>query len=282
MFEQITRPSAEEKERLLAGELTIGNMWWAWWGDFRNFGDWIGPYLYIKRTGIMPRYCAPGDVPEGVTVNFTCGSIIQRIRKKNRAVIWGSGIKRADDFFMRPKAIHAVRGPLTRDVIAKRKFDVPEIMGDPGLCLPKFYQPQTGEKKYRVGLIPHVYDMPFWRKNRALLPKDALLIDLTMPLEAVVDAIVSCESTLSTSLHGIIESHAYGVPCGWISSMHHELLEDDFKFRDYFLSVGLRMTEKDRRKVALPFDLGDYQNDLCLPAKDTNAMADRLLAVCPF
>lgn len=282
MLTDITKPDPSELELLQAGKLTQDNMWWAWWGDFRNFGDWIGPYLYAKRTGRKPRFCAPGHVPEGVEVLFTCGSIIQRIQKKNRAVIWGSGIKRANDFFRQPKAIHAVRGPLTQEVIARRGFDVPDVLGDPGLCLPRYYQPRSQEKKHRVGIIPHVYDHAFWNKNKNMLPDDALLIDLTLPLEQVIDLIVSCEATLSTSLHGIIESHAYGVPSGWISSFHSELLKDDFKFRDYFLSVGLDLSMKDRRKIMLPFDLGDYRADLTVPARDTATMAETLLSHCPF
>lgn len=281
MLTDITKPDAQEMAQLLAGTLTTDNMWWAWWDGIRNFGDWIGPYLYVSRTGRTPRYCAPGHVPEGVEVLFTCGSIIQRIRKKNRAVIWGSGIKRPGDFFMQPKAIHAVRGPLTQEVIARRGFAVPDVLGDPGLCLPRYYQPQSRERQYRVGIIPHVYDQPFWDRNRDMLPDDCLLIDLTLPVERVIDLIVSCEATLSTSLHGIIESHAYGVPSGWMASFHPEL-KDDFKFRDYFLSVGLDLTKRDRRKISLPFDLGDYRSDLTLPARDIAAMADLLLERCPF
>ncbi len=277
---QIERPSEAELERLRRGELPDGNMWWSWWGGFRNFGDWIGPYLYRKRTGTDPRFCAPGHVPEGITVHFTCGSIIQKIRRKNRAEIWGSGIKTPDDFFMRPKAVHAVRGPLTQQVIARRGFDVPDVMGDPGLCLPHFYRPADPVKTHRLAIVPHVYDLPFWQRNMGLLPDDVRIIDLRQPVEQVVDHIVASEAVLSSSLHGIIESHAYGVPCGWLASFSAELMENDFKFQDYFRSVGMEgMT---RIKIRLPFDSADYRQDLSLPDADLTAIGDRLLAVCPF
>lgn len=277
----LTKPDQAELARLQRGELPDDNMWWSWWGDFMNFGDWIGPWLYHRRTGRYPRHCAPGHVPEGVAVHFTCGSILQKIRKKNRAVVWGTGIKNPDDYFMRPKQVLAVRGPLTRRVLEQRRYEQPEVMGDPGLCLPLYHAPQTDGRKFRLGLIPHVYDLGFWRKNKSLLPEDTVLIDLKRPIEEVIDLIRSCEGTLSTSLHGIIVSHAYGIPTAWIGSFSKEL-ESDFKFRDYFQSVGMDLTGKDRRKIALPFDPGDYAADLALPPKDLKAMARELLAVCPF
>ncbi|WP_167626652.1 polysaccharide pyruvyl transferase family protein [Paracoccus luteus] len=281
MFDSLEKPGPAEREMLARGEIASDNMWWAWWGNFRNFGDWIGPYLYRQRTGRLPRYCAPGHVPEGVPVHFTCGSIMHKIRRKNRAVVWGTGIKEPDAWFARPLEMRAVRGPLTQQVLDSRRLDVPEVIGDPGLCLPRFHMPASTGKTYRLGLIPHVYDMPFWKQNGNLLPADAVLIDLTDPFESVIDVIASCEATLSTSLHGLIVSHAYGVPTCWTASFSAEL-ENDFKFRDYFQSVGLDLSASDRRKIALPFDLGDYADDLTLPAVDVGRMADRLLAACPF
>ncbi|MBV0892424.1 polysaccharide pyruvyl transferase family protein [Paracoccus sp. Z118] len=281
MLDLISKPGETEIARLRKGELPDDNMWWSWWGEFRNFGDWLGPYIYNKRTGRRPRYCAPGHVPEGVTVHFTCGSIMQKIRKKNRAMVWGTGIKDPDQWFARPKSIAAVRGPLTRRVLEQRKFDAPEVLGDPGLCMPELYQPSSTEKKFRAGIIPHVYDMPFWQQNLTLLPPEAVLIDLRHPVEAVIDQIACCEATLSSSLHGIIESHAYGVPSCWMASFSSEVSQD-FKFRDYFGSVGMDLTSRDRRKIGLPFDLGDYEDDVALPPADLAEMSRRLLGVCPF
>ncbi len=54
-------------------------------------------------------------------------------------------------------------------------------------------------------------------------------------LEGLVDDILSCEVILSSSLHGIIFSHAYGVPA------YHVQFTDffkngNFKFADYYSS----------------------------------------------
>lgn len=181
---------------------------------------------------------------------------------------------------MRPKKVHAVRGPLTQEVLARRGFAVPDTLGDPGLCLPHFYQPSRAGRTHRLGLIPHVSDLPYWIENKDLVPDDVRIIDVRDPIETVIDAIVACEATLSSSLHGIIESHAFGIPSAWLISFASELSENDFKFRDYFASVGLEGMQPLERRF--PFDPADYMGDVTLPSADLEAIAKRLLEVCPF
>jgi hypothetical protein len=63
------------------------------------------------------------------------------------------------------------------------------------------------------------------------------LIDIQDPIEEVIDQIVSCEFVASSSLHGIIASHAFGIPAVWVK--FRDLPSgDDSKFHDYFQSIG--------------------------------------------
>src|SRR5690606_34618874 len=71
------------------------NLFWSWY-EPRNFGDWIGPYLYEKITGMMPRYLKPR---KSVKACFfaSAGSILRHIQVDDQAVVWGSGIISQDD-----------------------------------------------------------------------------------------------------------------------------------------------------------------------------------------
>ena len=76
----------------------------------RNFGDWIGPYLFQKLTGRTPVFRHPSDRAM-TTVYVTVGSIARRI--KENSIVWGSGVMSRQDTFSRPRNTLAVRGPYT-------------------------------------------------------------------------------------------------------------------------------------------------------------------------
>ena len=103
--------------------------------------------------------------------------------------------------------------------------------------MPNYYQPNV-DKKYKIGIIPHYHDykqVVDWYKNEPEL----LVIDLmTMDVEKVTRQILSCEKTISSSLHGVIVSHAYGIPSIWVK-FSEKIFGDDIKYKDYLESVEI-------------------------------------------
>ena len=77
-----------------------------------------------------------------------------------------------------------------------------------------------------------------------------MLIDPTDKWENVIDAIVSCKSVVSSSLHGLICSDAYNIPNLWIDEF--ELKEGDFKFKDYFSSKTDHIQKLNHLKNMIP------------------------------
>ncbi len=133
--------------------------------------------------------------------------------------------------------------PLSRKVVTESGGKVPEIFGDPAVLLPELYAPPVA-KKYKLGIIPHVLQEDTFRQQLAKTGRDdvkliSLLSVSFADIERVIDDIRSCEELVSTSLHGVIVAHAYGIPCQSLKMVKSGTAGDSYKMTDYKMSVGL-------------------------------------------
>lgn len=195
-----------------------------------NFGDLITPYLLNKC-------CNKDSFTFNISNNnpkiISCGSIM-RLCDKN-TIVYGSGIRDIDQN-INEGIIKSVRGPLTRNRLLQIGCYCPPIYGDPGLLLPLYYNPII-KKKYKLGIIPHYihYDTvsEMYKSNN-----DIIVINLiNSNIEFVINEILSCEKTISSSLHGLIVSDAYNIPNKWVK-FDNNIKGDDTKYFDYFNSVN--------------------------------------------
>lgn len=110
-------------------------------------------------------------------------------------------------------------------------------LGDPGLLMPLFYHPRPKESKSEISLCPHyIHKEDFARVFSK--SNSVKVIDVQRDLEDVIDDIVSSDICISTSLHGIIMSQAYGIPWVWLEIVDNNLKGDDFKFNDFFSTLN--------------------------------------------
>lgn len=212
--------------------MTNLRMWWYRHGQRSNFGDELG--IEILR--------ALGNQVERVPLNqadmIGIGSILELAAHEGRQglVVWGSGFMTAGKPV--PKLdVRAVRGTLTRSALG---VDVP--VGDPGLlCSLLWKRPPV---KHRIGVIPHLSD-----NNR--YPWADVVIDVTAPVVEVLHQIGSCAAIASSSLHGIIAAHAYGIPA---MRLHHPLIiGGEHKWADYITGYDADLETVQRRLLdALP------------------------------
>lgn len=211
------------------------------WGPpkCRNWGDELNFYLLHELTNkTIFNHSDLVKVYSKRNNNYlVIGSIIDGFCN-SKSIIWGSGaIEGAEPLKEIPQKICAVRGKLTRDYLLKQGIECPDILGDPALLLPLIYKPQN-KKKYRIGIIPHHSDLsdPIVIK---LQQEGVKLIDMTdySDWHQIIDDICSCESIISSSLHGLIVADAYRVPNIWVT-IGGNLLGGTFKFLDYFSSVN--------------------------------------------
>jgi pyruvyltransferase len=236
-----------------------------------NLGDALTPWLIRKITNKYPSFARPN---EPVMKYFVSGSIAGYTQE--HCIVWGSGVISRTDRISPRATLLAVRGPITRQIALACGAYCPEVYGDPALLLPRFYRPPNVVRR-GVGLVPHFSDKPRVA-NRPLASDYIRFIDIQLSVESFVNQVSTCEFVASSSLHGIIVSHAYGIPAAWIK--YRDLPSgDDSKFHDYFRSVGLGAVEP-IRVGSSGLDLEKVTGGALLPASLPDL--DRLWECCPF
>lgn len=193
-------------------------VWWSRSPANGNFGDILTPIIF-KHYGIKCEY----EIIKNAEAIST-GSII-RFARPNQLVL-GSGAMWANDK-IEPNAQYLfVRGPITGELVRNSGNEC-TVYGDPALLLPRIFSRDV-EPTQEVGFFAHYVDLD---------TKHPYVINpLGSPVK-VLKKIWNCKRIISSSLHGIIASHAYGIPAAWVKL--NKLDGDDTKFHDYALSVGL-------------------------------------------
>jgi hypothetical protein len=204
------------------------NIWWCNQpSNPYNFGDGLNPVIlnhYGYKTVFTPR-----NRPEVIFI----GSIATWAIKDT--VVIGSGIM-SKKAILNPEAKWVwVRGPRTRKQVIESGGQCPEVYGDPALLLPRIYHPTNVEKKRKIGLMPHYVDYDQAKKD---YPEYFIINLLDHNPFNIINQMLECEKIISSSLHGIIAAHAYGIPAAWIK-LSDNLRGDGTKFHDHYESIGL-------------------------------------------
>lgn len=245
-----------------------------------NWGDYVNKMLAELISG---QNVIPYEFNHGPSVAMV-GSILPWAMDKE-TIVWGSGCLDSKSELWKcvekPKEVRAVRGPLTRNVLLEYGIDCPEVYGDPVLLFPRYYHPQVLDKKYKYGVIFHVstlIEAKKWiddNKNEEILwINPAKFSDW----HEFIDQICSCEVILSSSLHGVIVADAYKIPNMWVSLIEKEHPDSNFKFKDYYMSVG--------KNIDKPVRISQINADIMAEVKakwvEPKIDLDKLVTSCPF
>ena len=177
--------------------------------------------------------------------------------------VWGTGFINYSDcegrFFKRDMRFYAVRGELTRKNVERmtgRSLDIPT--GDAGILAPELLD-SLPEKKYDIGIIPHICDL-----KEDLVPQvvkkygNSLLINVKDEPLDVIKQIAECRTIISSSLHGLIVADSFGIP-----NMHvlfsDRPLGDGYKFDEYYSAYQVRHIQRDLRCESAP-ELAEIQD----------------------
>ncbi len=248
-----------------------------------NYGDLLSKYLVEKISGKQIQWVHPKKqawYKWDKTNYVTIGSILHHASKES--IVWGSGIIDKEQQIIKAD-YRAVRGPQTRKILLELGYECPEVYGDPALLLPRYYHPEV-EKKYKLGVIPHYHDFTSISELYKNDP-EILVIDLmTLDVEEVTREILSCKKTISSSLHGVIVSHAYEIPSIWVE-FSNMIFGDGIKYRDYLESVEIPFYQAEFLDKKMPLQEIELLFGLNpnLPNEGIiEELCDILIKVCPF
>lgn len=220
---------------------SISLFWYNYPNEVPNIGDYLGKFLVQNLSEAKVTYT---DIATNVPKYATIGSIINQNVGEN-TIFWGSGIKAEKWVPPSHSKYLAVRGPLTYRLLYKNGIDCHKIFDDPALLLPLILEKPNKSKSYKIGFIPHYFDEKYVREefeNDGI--EDVTIIScITDDVRAFVEKICQCEFIVSSSLHGVIISQAFGIPALWMRFSEDDRIasSSSFKFHDYFLTCGIEL-----------------------------------------
>ncbi len=224
------------------------------YSDLYNAGDLMNVDIVEKLSGgrvvRSKTYCAEMTAIGGAFIGLQysekltqriCQHMLKVIYGKKPIYIWGSGF--LHDYnnrgvYRENLKVCAVRGAKTQQKLKDltgKFYDVP--LADAGLLI-EMLMDDKPEKKYKIGLIPHM-----WHQQEPavvdMAGRDGVhLIDIKQTPQKVANEIAECETIASTSLHGLVFADALHIP-----NMHiigdAPLRGGNFKFEDYYSSFGI-------------------------------------------
>ena len=202
--------------------------------------------------------------------------------------IWGTGFmnyKTQEDNIiqLRNTRFLSLRGNLSKcrvERVIGKKLNIPT--GDGGLLVDRWIG-KIPPKKYRIGIIPHYKEKesPIVSEMRNKY-SDSVIIDLGKKPIDVVKEIASCETILSSSLHGLIVADSFHIPNKHILLYPYgeRMLGDGFKFADYYSSYGLKDNPLDVNTTNWP-TIQSIIEDYCIEPSVVEKKKDEIFSVFP-
>lgn len=261
-----------------------------WWNEKviqkkakENYGDLLGKYLVEKIAAKKVVFAWPKKFSIFdffIPIYVTVGSVLANVNHK--CIVWGSGIIDRKTQVKNAKFL-AVRGPQSRKYLLQLGYNVPEVYGDPALLLPRYFNP-TVSKKYKIGIVPHYNDYKIVEKWFENCLNIHLIDMMTNDVEAKTIEFLQCEKIISSSLHGIIIAHAYGIPAVW-QKFSDKVFGDDVKYQDYMESVNIPYYQpqvRENRYTEEEMNLLFEKHPFLPDGKVLEQLREKLMLVCPF
>lgn len=208
------------------------------------------------------------------------GSILDY--SNSHCIIWGTGFREYTSKYSQGQ-VYAVRGRLSKEKLPQTSCNVK--IGDPAILLPLLFKIQKKPNVIpKLCLIPHYYD---FENVRNIYSSRYDILDVrTNDVKGFITRLCNYDYVLSSSLHGLIIAHSYGIPAIWF--YYGDIKSGSFKFHDYFSSVGVPLYEGFRNIDEILQDSVSWKvffeqhKELYLPHIDITKLQFDLLSCFPF
>jgi hypothetical protein len=197
-----------------------------WWFNKPNYGDILTPHI-LNAYGVTHKHVAMPQLADAI-----CVGSIARLAHKDCHVL-GSGFMRRADMVCKTANYHWLRGPHSRQMVLEAGCECPEVYGDPAMLLPTFWD--AAPKVHDLGIVPHYVD---YKDCQGWFPDYPVINLVNHHVKSVTRQITQCRAIISSSLHGLIVAHAYGIPAAWVQ-FSDRLNGDGIKFDDHYAALGI-------------------------------------------
>lgn len=219
----------------------------------------------------------PTNISDSGNRLLLVGSIMSQVRENDllAGIGWKGNQSQINWEALKKCSIIGLRGPLTFEYLKGKGIDVSavESLLDPGLLIGLIHKDvlKTEVIKNRVLFIPHYRE--HYEYSKKGIPKGIRVVAIDNQPRRIMKEILSAELVYTSSLHVIIFCHALGRPCVLVKPQTEE---PEFKYKDYFASVGLEMPkplnsiyeiELSNTPVS-PIHIKKSLNDFNFPSKD--------------
>ncbi len=217
-------------------------------GDLMNIDivEKLGNCKVIRRKSYNAEMLAIGGALIGLQysenkIRRACQRGARLIYGDKPIYIWGSGFlhdNNSNKFYRTNLHVCALRGVKSQKKLCDLTGNFYDVLLADGGLLVDLLIDKVQFKKYKIGLIPHMWQQEEPAMMRMAKREDVHLINIKQTPQEVAHEISLCETIASSSLHGLVFADSLHIPNIHIIGRMN-LRGGNFKFEDYYSSYGL-------------------------------------------
>ena len=198
--------------------------------DQKNLGDLLGRTIPLKLFPECKQFLKPNNNKKNSLICI--GSVLNNNDINN--LYLGTGLVKQNKILSSMNQIF-VRGPLSANCISKKKT---LWITDTGILTSLAFPRPIKNPKYDIVVILHKADKEIYYKNKNNFKSLGIPVRFNWGynIDKLINFICNGKIVISTSLHGQIIAHSYGIPSIAVNS-GNRIIGFDFKYKDYYASL---------------------------------------------